>query len=109
MAAATLAARPAQIDSARVKWLVVVVLVAAGGCRSSRCARYADLEAKCGDAADHDLDRRRTLARGMCEAADSSDSTVATAGARFAKEADCAAEASDDDCAAYKKCRDGVK
>ena len=105
VSASTLAARAAQIDSARVKSLLLVALLSAAACRSSHCARYAEMEAKCGDAADKDVNQRRTLARGMCEAADNSDPSVAKAGTRFAQEADCA---DTDDCDAYKKCRDAV-
>ncbi|HTR54927.1 MAG TPA: hypothetical protein VMJ10_29775 [Kofleriaceae bacterium] len=89
-----------------MKSLLVVALLVVGACRS-HCARYAEMEAKCGDAADKDVNQRRTLARGMCEAADNADSSVAKAGARFANEADCADAT--DDCDAYKKCRDAVK
>jgi hypothetical protein len=90
-----------------VKWLLALLLLASGACRSSHCTRYADMEAKCGSAAPHDKAQTKTLARGMCEAADSSDPDVARGGAPFAKEADCAADA--DDCDAYKKCVAAIK
>ena len=88
------------------KLLVVVSLLAA--CyRPSKCDRYAEMEARCGDVGQNERETTRTLAAGMCEAAASPDPAVAHAGARFLQEADCAADAAD--CDAYKKCRDAVK
>lgn len=64
------------------------------------------MEAKCGDVAPSERNTENTLARAMCEAASSSDPDLARAGAKFAKEADCADHSECDD---YKKCREAVK
>ena len=72
----------------------------------SKCERFADMEAKCGDIPQHELAKTRTMARGICEAASSKDPSVAQAGAQFAQEADCAVTSPD--CDEYRKCRDRV-
>jgi hypothetical protein len=78
--------------------------------RPSVCERFAELEAKCGESNQHEQQTTRTLARGICEAANSADPDVAKAGAVFAKQAECAEQIENGDCNAYnKKCRDTAK
>ena len=86
--------------------LLLVALVVTACHHPSKCERYAAWEAKCGDVARSEQDTEKTLARAMCEAAASSDPDLARAGAKFAKEAECADKT---DCDEYKKCRDAVK
>jgi hypothetical protein len=88
------------------KALLAAILLAA--CHQpSKCEHFARMEGKCGDVGQHEAETTRTLARAVCEAANSKDPAVAKAGDRFAREADCAEKS--DDCDAYKKCRDAVK
>ena len=83
--------------------LVVSLLVALSACGRSPCQTYAQMEVTCNSVPENERERDLTVARGMCEAARSDDPSEAAAGARFAKEAECAAQT--DDCAAYLKCR----
>jgi hypothetical protein len=91
----------------RVTKLLFTAILLAGCHHVSTCDRYGAMEAKCGDSGHHENDVARTLAAGMCKAADDPDPAVAKAGARFAKEAACAETI--EDCDAYKTCRDAVK
>jgi hypothetical protein len=75
----------------------------------SKCERFADWEATCGESAQRERDATRTIARSVCEAATSSDPAVAKAGAVFAQQADCVDQVTPADCDAYRKCRDAVK
>jgi hypothetical protein len=96
------------------KALVLAALLAA--CHHpSKCERFADWEAKCGESAQSERETTRTIARGACEAATSGDPAVAKAGAAFARQAECvdqvtpAEKPTPADCDAWKQCRDAVK
>jgi hypothetical protein len=88
--------------------LLVAALVLCGCHHRSTCERYAEMEATCGDVGQAEMETTRTLARGMCEAAASSDPELAKAAAKFAREAECAEQAGSN-CPAYKHCRDAEK
>jgi hypothetical protein len=88
--------------------LSLAALLAAPACGKSTCAKYADMEVKCGSFPDDEKQITHDLAQGFCMAADSEDDPAAKEMAEhFKAEAQCAKSTTD--CVEYKACTSAIK